>query len=427
MLSSRGTPLAVLTRPPIPTLRRANGVTQLAPALLFLFFLCFSIGCGKFHKPKADTVYVSVEHMFLHDRVAAVSNRVAEVVNGQPLEVLEHGRRFLKVKTEKNEIGWIEEHAVIDSEAYGSFAQLASQHKQDPIVASATVRDDVYLHNLPGRETEHFYLLPANDKVQLLARATVPKVPASEQAPKPTTPKPATSGPTSGNAGTSPAKPPAPAPAPARKPLPPITPPPPAAPQDLPPVIMEDWWLVRDNQGHTGWLLAGRVDVDVPDEVASYAEGQRMIGAYILTKVSDDEATTPDHTVPEYVTVLTPLKAGLPFDFDQVRVFTWSLKRHRYETAYRLHPIQGFLPIKVGVQSTPGGSVPTFSVQIANSPNLSIDPNTGITRPASLRTINFELLDTSVKRIGPDMAPIPVEHLEGEAQRPGKNAKKGRK
>jgi len=370
-------------------------------------------------------VYVSVERMYLHDRVAAVSNRVAEVVNGQPLEVLEHGRRFLKVKTEKNEIGWIEEHAVIDAAAYDSFAQLASQHKNDPIVASATVRDDVYLHNLPGRETVHFSLLPANDKVQLLARATVPKVTAAEQASKPGAPRSPASPPAQAKGsvpGAITPKPPAP------KPLPSVTPAPPSAPQDLPPVVMEDWWLVRDNQGHTGWLLAGRVDVDVPEEVGTYAEGQRMVGAYTLTKVSDDQATTTDHMVPEYVTVLTPLKAGLPFDFDQVRVFTWSVKRHRYETAFRLHPIQGFLPLKVGALSTQVGSVPTFSVQIASSPNLAIDPNTGITRPASLRTINFELLDTQVKRIGPDMAPIPVEHLEGEAPKPGsKNAKKGRK
>jgi SH3-like domain-containing protein len=369
-------------------------------------------------------VYVSARQMYLHDRVAAVSNRVAEVANGQPLEVLERGRRFLKVRTQKNEIGWIEERAVIDAKTNDAFVQLAALHKQDTVVATGVVRDDIYLHILPGRDTDRFYLLAANAKVQLLARASVPKTaaPGLGSPSKRTAPKPSLAG---GSPSAASAAMKAPAPAPAAKP--PLLAPStaaavPSAPAP-PPIVMEDWWLVRDDQGHAGWLLSGRVDVDVPDAIGIYAEGQRIVGAYVLTKVTDPDSGTPTNEVPEYVTVLSPPKSGLPFDFDQVRVFTWSLKRHRYETAFRMHPIQGYLPVRTGLQPTAGGSAPTFSFQIANGENLSVDPATGLTRPASLRTISYVMLDTIVKRTGPDLGPIPVGHLEGEkpkAAKPGK-------
>jgi hypothetical protein len=355
--------------------------------------------------------------MYLHDRVAAVSNRVAEVVNGQQLDVLERGQ---------NEIGWIEDRAVIDSTAYDAFSQLAGRHKQDSVIATATLRDDLYLHILPGRETGHFYLLAGNSKVQLLARASVPKTaaPGFGQSAKPPQPK------TSVNPAPSATSPPAApiknarsTPPPARSPVavPPVAMP--AVP--APPVVMEDWWLVRDQAGHAGWMLAGRLDVDIPDEVGQYSEGQRMVGAYILTKVTDPEATTSDHQVPEYVTVLSPPSSGQPSDFDQVRVFTWSIKKHRYETAFRMHPIQGFLPVRIGSQPGPnGGAMPTFSFQIADSQNLNIDPATGIAHPASLRTITYLMNDTQVKRTGPDMGPIPVGHLEGEKPKGAKMGKK---
>ncbi|MGD0891551.1 MAG: SH3 domain-containing protein [Terracidiphilus sp.] len=398
------------TRSNIPLVPFISRIAASGFSLLLLGTLALVCGCERFHQETHDTVYVSARQMYIHDRVAAVSNRVAEVVNGQPLEVLEHGRRFLKVKTRKNEIGWIEEHAVIDSKTRDSFVQLADQHKNDPVVATATVRDDIYLHLLPGRETERFYLLPANAKIQLLARASVPKTPPPGSLPPQAEPKPG-----------EPAKKPISTPA---KPSSVARPTPPA-PNDVPSIPMEDWWLVRTAQGQAGWMLAGRLDVDVPDEIAQYAEGQRIVGAYILTKVSDEEATTPDHEVPEYVTVLSPPKSGLPFDFDQIRVFTWSLKHHRYETAFRLHPIQGFLPVLVSTQPGPGGArVPVFDFQLANGPDVSTDPTTGITKPASARTIHYEMLDTVVKRIGPDMAPIQLGHLEGEKAKTAKTGKK---
>ncbi len=386
-------PLAVLKRSPIllVSLLRRTRFTSVScgTALCLLLLAC---GCGRFQQKPTEAVYVSATRMYLHDRVAPVSNRVAEVKNGDRLEVVEHGRRFLKVKTAANQVGWIEEHAVIDEKAYDVFAQLAEQHKQDPVAATATLRDVLYMHAQPGRDTDHFYLIPGNAKVQLLVRASIAKPAAPGSVP---------AAPAQSSADSK------------------------ATPQPPPPV-MEDWWLARDTGGHTGWLLASRLDVDVPDAIGIYAEGQRFVGAYVLTTVNDPDSDGPNHDVPEYLALLAPPKSGLPFDFDQIRVFTWSLKHHRYETAFRLHPIQGYLPVRVYTANTNVGTVPAFSFQLAEGSDVATDPATGVSRPASPRTISYEMIQTQVKRIGPDLAPFSLAH-SAEDKALGKPAKKKHK
>ncbi|HEY0758171.1 MAG TPA: SH3 domain-containing protein [Acidisarcina sp.] len=384
-----------------------------------MLLLLIVSGCNRIHhKPPADTVYVMAKQTFLRDKVAPVSNRVAAVQNGEKLTVLERGRRFLLVKTDKAETGWIEERAVVAPAIVTGFQELAKQHASDPVVATAVLRDDLYMHLQPGRDTDRFYLLPENSKLQLLVRASVPRVlpPQAASLTRATRPSQKQKGSLSPKGGPAPSSA---ARAPVARAAAPGLPNPgsssasatpravnasPAQTLDEAPP-MDDWWLTRDSQGRVGWLLARRMDVDVPDAIATYAEGQRMVGAYVLTRVADPDSNLPDRQVPVYVSVLSPFKDGLPYDFDQVRVFTWNLRKHRYETAYRQRNLQGYLPVTVGVQTfDKQGPVPTFAFKQGMGDAVVSDPQTGATRPAQTETETYRLDGVLVKKVVPAAA-----------------------
>jgi SH3-like domain-containing protein len=353
------------------SLIRRTGSRWLFCSAITVALLTALSGCNRLRQQlKPEMVYVVAKQTYLRDRVAAVSNRVALVTNGEPLEVVEHGRRFIKTKTSKGEVGWIEDHMVIDQAAYDQFVALQQQHAHDPVVATGILRDDLYLHVKPGRDTDRFYLLPENDKLQLLIRASVPK-PAPPQALLPA------------------AHPAAKSAKGKKEPLP-----------GEPQVPMEDWWLIRDSQGRMGWMLARRLDVDVPDEIAGYSEGQKIIGAYMLTKVYDPDSSLPDKLVPEYVSLTNAFKDGLPYDFNQVRVFTWNVKKHRYETAYRQRNLEGYLPVVISEsKGAQGQSIPGFSITVGTSDAVTIDPATGAARPVETDVLHYQLEGGMVKRV----------------------------
>jgi hypothetical protein len=167
-------------------------------------------------------------------------------------------------------------------------------------------------------------------------------------------------------------------------------------------------------------MLSRRLDVDVPDEIAGYSEGQKIVGAYVLTKVYDAESSLPDKMVPEYVSVTNAYKDGLPYDFDQVRVFTWNVKKHRYETAYRQRNLQGYLPVKVSqTKNLQGQPVPEFSITVASSDEVKADPLTGAARPAQTDVLRYQLEGGMVKRVTvggePGSAPIAAKKPAGAA------------
>lgn len=376
-------------------------------------------GCSRLRpKPPAQYVYVIAKQTFLRDRVAAVSNRTGTVENGDKLEVLERGRRFLKVQTAKGEQGWIDEKAVASQEIFDQFETLKKEHQSDPAVANAVVRDDVYLHSSPGRDTERLFRLSEGEKLKLLRRATLPKpLPPGQRSAKPVTPAPAAKPEPNTVAADATKRPEA---------------------AEAAPPAMEDWWLVRDSKGDTGWLYSRMMDVDVPDAITRYSEGQRIVGAYILTTVSDPEAPQDNKNVPVYVTVLSPFKAGLPYDFDQVRVFTWNIKKHRYETGFRERNIEGYLPVEIKMAADPYGKAPTsmaqaptftYRVLSADAPVVIPDPVTGAIVPGKTNLKTYRLEGNLVRRVLEPGSTAPMDaHPQPVAEKKKKaEAKKKRR
>jgi hypothetical protein len=323
-------------------------------------------------------MYVSAPQANLRDHVAAVYNRVGTVKNGDCVEVLERQKRFVRVRTAQKVEGWIELRALVPSEIYNQFQQLTQENRATPVEGHGVTRVELNMHVSPGRQTDTLYQLAENSKVEMLKRATserpTPEEIAATKAaglaklagePTKATPKKSTTHPSQA-APTPPSAPtPKAAPQDESKATPPATQPTtqPAPAEEAKPKSMDDWWLVRDQQGHVGWVLAHMVDLDIPLDVAQYAEGQRIQAAFVLNTVQDEDKGA----VPQYLVLLNENRDGIPYDFNQVRVFTWNLKRHRYETGYREHFIIGYFPAKVSTESFgKEGDMPVFTVRKQN-------------------------------------------------------------
>jgi Bacterial SH3 domain len=305
-----------------------------------LFFVsaafCLLAGCsgrGGF-SDHAEYAYVAVTEASLRDHVSTLYTKTGVVHNGERLQVLERmqSKRFLRVRSPRGEEGWVQERFLADQATFDQFQRLAEQFKSAPAQASATTEEQVKVHVLPGRKTGYLYLLNEKQKVDLLQRQSVdrnaPPLQLKDDKPKDADDSPEEDKVKSDNAG--------------------------------PPAIREDWWLVRDPQMRVGWVLGRTLYLAVPEDIAQYSEGQRIVAAYPLDEVQDG-----DKKVAEYLVLFTENKEGLPYDFSQARVFTWNSRKHRYETAYRERDLTGVLPVTLGRQDfEKEGNLRTFVLRV---------------------------------------------------------------
>ncbi len=299
------------------------------------FLLCLSIcillflsACNRGRGRVLEVAYVSGVQATLRDHVAAVYEKAGVVKNGERVEVLDHDRRFVKVRTADGTTGWMEQRYLVSQEVFDQIQKLTADNQNDPVQARGATRNDTNLHVEPGRDTEHLYQISSGEKLSLLKRDTAEK-PGAVAALSRSTSHSSVPGSNKNEQD--------------KKPVP----------------VIEDWWLVRDSHNRVGWVLARMIDLDIPLDVAQYAEGQRIVAFFVLNQVQDG-----DKRVAQYLTVLTEPKDGLPFDFNQIRVFTWNVRRHRYETAYR-ERMEGVLPVTVSQENfEKEGVLPAFVIRV---------------------------------------------------------------
>ncbi len=375
-----------------------------------------------------EYMYVSAPESSLRDRVATMYNKVGTVHNGDRVDVLERVKRFVRVRTDQGVEGWVEQRSLVSQEVFDGFQKLSADSRDQAVQGHGATRAELNMHLTPARDGEHLYQLKEGEKVEVLRRATTDK-----NAPKP--PKPISP------PKTTPAKPKDEKPAKAESALPP-SPPSPSAPPiektpkpepaigdnakpaEPPKIVMEDWYLVRNSAGQAGWVLMRMVDLDVPLDIAQYAEGQRIVGYFVLNTVQETIDGQPK-TEPQYLVLLNQPKDGLPFDYNQVRVFTRKRNKHRYETAYRERDMEGYLPAKTGhAVFDKEGDLPTFTIRKMNATGQIVDATYKMNGPIVRRVLTPEEMADQKARKAADLAARQKARADAKAQKAPSKKKK---
>jgi SH3-like domain-containing protein len=338
-----------------------------------LLLLAAAPACKRSVITKHEYMYVSAVETGLRDRVATLYTKVGTVHNGERVDVLERQRRFVRVRTDGGVEGWIEQRSLVTQEVFDGFQKLQQDAKGTSVQARGTTRAELNMHLTPARDGERLYQLKETEKVEVLKRATTdknapkppapPKPVAQNTKSQPTTKDQVPTTPAPSNQPTATASVPAAAAtpsAPGTKPAAAV-----AIAKDAEPAkpVMEDWYLVRNSAGQVGWVLMRMIDLDVPLDIAQYAEGRRIMGYFVLNTVPETIDGQPKE-MPQYLVLLNEPKDGLAWDYNQIRVFTRNRNKHRYETAYRERNLEGYFPVTTGhAVFDKEGDLPTFTIR----------------------------------------------------------------
>ncbi|MGH9614890.1 MAG: hypothetical protein ACRD4P_17645 [Bryobacteraceae bacterium] len=315
--------------------------------------------------------YVADRDVILWNSLAQVKQPITDLHYGNRVEVVRTEGTSMQVRTASGKIGWLlDSRQVMDEQLWGESDSLLARAKTLPVQAVGHTKTVSNLRIEPGRDAKRVYQFTRGVPVVVLER-TVAEIPqASEENASETT----------GSAGP-----------------------------DQKPRQQEDWLLVMratpatPNGSNTdsgrnparsvspasgdhvsggpsqagalsggssttpiaGWVLARFIELDMPGPVRDNANNANLhvVAWFVLNRVPDGSGGE----VPQYLVAGSRGGEGQPCDFTLLRVYTWSVARKRYETAYIESNLCGRLPIRV----SEGGKGPEF--QFADAGDAQAD------------------------------------------------------
>jgi hypothetical protein len=280
-----------------------------------------------FFRPKHETL----GEAYVGERTATLWSSVAQV--REPLDTLHYGDRVdvvarrndsIKVRTASGELGWVEGRYLMDPPLWQRSTQLLKQVLPMPAQARGRTKVATNLRVEPGRTQARLYQFARGVPVEIVGRAVADWTQVTDER-------------ESSN-----------------------------EPQDT---KKEDWFLIRglatrppgDSTARAaettttapgdqtlpiaGWVIARFIELDLPDAVRDGASSAniRPVAWFELNRVSD-----PAGDKTQYLVAAARGSEGQPCDFTTLRVYTWNLKKERYETAFIENDLCGQLPVLLG-------------------------------------------------------------------------------
>ena len=279
-------------------------------------------------RPKHETLgeaFVSEKVAPLLSGIAQVREQLGALHYGERVDVVGKRNDYVKVRTNAGTVGWVESRQLMEPALWQRSVKLLDQTRGMPVQARGRTKVSTNLRVQPGRTEPRLYKFGRNVPVEIVGRAVADWVQVTDE-------KDASN-----------------------------------EPQET---KKEDWFLVRgvatrppgeasaraaESTNTTqpgdqtvpiaGWVVARFVELDLPEPLREGAASAnvRPVAWFELNRVSD-----PSGGKPQYLLAAARGPEGQVCDFTALRVYTWYVKRSRYETAFIENNLCGQLPVRVG-------------------------------------------------------------------------------